>query len=396
MDTTIATIRLLPRMGRRAAAGHPWIYSNEIVMDGAAKSLRPGSLVTVVTDAGEALGVAMFNPHSLIAARFMSRNPAERIDRNFLAEKLQSALGLRQAFYSQPFHRLIHAEADGLPGQIIDRFGDTVVMQPNTAGMDLLTDDLAAALQELLSPKTIIVRGDSPTRRLEGLDDRHQTIGAAPEGPVGLVENNVSYLADVTAGQKTGWFYDHRDNRLFMARLADGLAVLDVYTHTGGFGLAAAKGGARQVTMVDRSQPACDLAAQAAELGGTADRCAIVQAEAFAELTVRRDQDQRFGVVICDPPAFVQAKKDLKSGAKGYRKLTRLAARLVDKDGWLAIASCSYHMTEELLLEQIRRGLYDADRVGKIVRRSGAGPDHPLHPSLPESAYLKFVCLRLD
>jgi 23S rRNA (cytosine1962-C5)-methyltransferase len=184
-----------------------------------------------------------------------------------------------------------------------------------------------------------------------------------------------------------------------MAGLADGLEVLDVYAHTGGFGLAAAKGGATSatsVTMVDRSEAACDLARQAAELGAHGEHCTVVQGEAFADLTVRRDRDERFAMVICDPPAFVHAKKELKSGAKGYRKLTRLAARLVDKDGWLAIASCSHHMTEELLLEQIRMGLRDAQRDAKIVRRSGAGPDHPLHPGLPESAYLKFVCLRLD
>ena len=383
-------------MGRRAAGGHPWIYSNEIVMDGAAKALAPGSLVTVMNDGGEAMGVAMFNPHSLIAARLMSRDASTTVDRSFLTDLLRPALGLREVLYSEPYYRLVHAEADGLPGLIIDRYGDVLVMQPNSAGMDRLTDELIDVLQDMLSPRAIIVRGDSPVRRLEGLDERHAIVGTAPDGPITLIENGVTYLADVTGGQKTGWFYDQRDNRFFMAHLADGLDVLDVYAHSGGFGLAAAMGDANSVTMVDRSDAVCDLARQAAELGGRAGRCTIVQGEAFADLTVRRDRDEHYGMVICDPPAFVHAKKELKSGTKGYRKLTRLAARLVDREGWLAIASCSYHVTEDLLLEQIRLGLRDAQRAGKIIRRSGAGPDHPLHPGLPESAYLKFVCLRLD
>jgi 23S rRNA (cytosine1962-C5)-methyltransferase len=396
LDTITPTIRLLPRMGRRAAGGLPWIYSNEIVMDGAAKALAPGSLVTIVNDGGEALGVAMFNPHSLISARLMSREPGVAIDRDFLADRLRAALSLREVFYSEPYYRLVHAEADGLPGLIVDRYGDIVVMQPNTAGMDRLTDELADILREMLSPRAVIVRGDSPIRRLERLEERHQIIGTAPDGPVKLIENGVAYLADVTGGQKTGWFYDQRNNRRFMAKLAGGLDVLDVYAHSGGFGLAAAESDANTVTMVDRSQAACELARQAAELGGLANRCTVVQGEAFADLTVRRDRDERFGMVICDPPAFVGSKKELKSGAKGYRKLTRLAARLVEKEGWLAISSCSHHVTDEMFLEQIRLGLRDAQRDGKVVRRSGAGPDHPLHPGLPESAYLKFVCLRLD
>jgi 23S rRNA (cytosine1962-C5)-methyltransferase len=383
-------------MGRRAAAGHPWIYSNEIVMDAEAKALQPGSVATVVNDGGEALGIALFNPHSLIAARLLSRDATVRVDRNFLAGRLCAALGLREAFHAEPFYRLVHAEADGLPGLIVDRYGDHLVLQPNSAGMDLLRDEIVAVLGDMLAPLSIIVRGDSPVRRLEGLDDRVETIGTAPEEPVALVENDVTYLADIAAGQKTGWFYDQRDNRAFMALLAGGLDVLDVYAHSGGFGLAAAKGEAASVTMVDRSGPALDLALQAAELGGFADNCATVTADAFADLAKRNDRGERFGMVICDPPAFVRAKREIKSGSKGYRKLTRLAARLVERDGWLAVASCSHHVSADMLLEQIRLGLNDAGREGKVVRRSGAGPDHPLHPGLPESAYLKFVCLRLD
>jgi 23S rRNA (cytosine1962-C5)-methyltransferase len=393
---TTPIIRLLPRMGRRAAGGHPWIYSNEIAMDADARALPPGGLVTVVSDAGEALGIAMFNPHSLIAARLLSLDAGAAVDADFLRARLKSALDLRDTFYSEPYYRLAHAEADGLPGLIVDRFGDILVVQPNTAGMDRLTGDVVGVLGEMLKPQAVIVRGDSPVRQLEGLDERHEIVGTMPDRPVRLIENGVAYLADVASGQKTGWFYDQRDNRAFMASLADGLDVLDVYCHTGGFGIAAACGDAASVMMVDRSGAACDLARSAAALNARAERCTVVESDAFADLAARSDRAERFGMVICDPPAFVRGKKDLKSVAKGYRKLVRLAARLVQTDGWLAIASCSHHMTEDLLMEQIKLGLKEAKRPGRVVRRSGAGPDHPLHPGLPETAYLKFVCLRLD
>lgn len=396
MNAAYPPITLKPRMGRRAQSGHPWVYSNEIVMDHDAKALAPGSLVRVMTDGGEALGIAMFNPHSLIAARFLSRDANATIDRAFLCERIQSALAMREALFAEPYYRLVHAEADGLPGLIVDRLGDICVMQPNSAGMDRLREDVVAALQDCLSPRAIVVRADSPVRQLEGLEERVEVIGDLPEGPLGVVENGCLYLADPVAGQKTGWFFDQRDNRRFMADLATGQSVLDIYAHTGGFGLAAAKAGARAVTMVDRAEAALDLARRAADDNDVATACGFAQGDAFGDLEARRDRGERFDILICDPPAFVRTKKDLKSGARGYRKLTRLAARLVDADGWLAIASCSHHVSGDLLLEQIKLGLRDSGREGRVVRRSGAGPDHPIHPALPESTYLKFFCLRLD
>ncbi len=396
LNAAYPPIKLLPRMGRRAQSGHPWVYSNEIAMDQDAKALAPGGLVRVLNDGGDVLGVAMFNPHSLIAARLLSRDANAKIDRAFLSGRIRSALAMREALFASAYYRLVHAEADGLPGLIVDRLGDVVVMQPNSAGMDRLNDDLVAALQDCLSPRAIIVRADSPVRHLEGLDEHVDVIGDHPKGPVGVVENGCSFLADPIAGQKTGWFFDQRDNRRFMAGLAKGQSVLDVYAHAGGFGITAAKSGARAVTMVDRAEAALDLAREAADENNVIGHCSFAQGDAFGELEARRDRGERFDIVICDPPAFVRTKKDLKSGARGYRKLTRLAARLVDMDGWLAIASCSHHVLEDLLLEQIRLGLRDSGRDGRVVRRSGAGPDHPIHPGLPESTYLKFFCLRLD
>ncbi len=396
LNAAYPPITLKPRMGRRAQNGHPWVYSNEIVMDQDAKALLPGSLVRVMTDGGEVLGVAMFNPHSLIAARFLSRDANATIDRAFLSDRLQSALAMREALFAEPCYRLVHAEADGLPGLIADRLGDVIVLQPNSAGIDRLADDVVSVVQERLSPRAIVVRADSPVRQLEGLEERVEVIGNLPAGPVRFTENGCHYLADPVGGQKTGWFFDQRDNRRFMADLARDQSVLDVYAHTGGFGLAAARAGARAVTMVDRAEAVLDMARRAADANDVATTCNFDQGDAFGELEARRDRGERFGIVICDPPAFVRTKKDLKSGTRGYRKLTRLAARLVGTDGWLAIASCSHHVSGDVLLEQIKLGLRDSGRDGRVVRRSGAGPDHPIHPALPESTYLKFFCLRLD
>lgn len=396
MNAAYPPIKLSPRMGRRAQSGHPWVYSNEIDMDQDAKALAPGSLVRIMTDGGEALGVAMFNPHSLIAARFLSRDANASIDRAFLSDRIVSALAMREALFDEPHYRLVHAEADGLPGLIVDRLGDVLVMQPNSAGMDRLSADIVSSLQDCLPARAIVVRADSPVRQREGLEERVDVIGDLGDRPIGIIENGCHYIADPVAGQKTGWFFDQRDNRRFMASLAAGQRVLDVYAHSGGFGLAAAKSGAHAVTLVDRADAALDLARSAAVENGVATSCSFAQGDAFGDLEARRDRNERFDIVICDPPAFVRTKKDLKSGTRGYRKLTRLAARLVETNGWLAIASCSHHVSEDLLLEQIRMGLRDCGRDGRVVRRSGAGPDHPIHPALPESTYLKFFCLRLD
>lgn len=396
MTESRPVVTLMPGAARRAEQGHPWVFSNEIRMDAATKALAPGSIVAVVTDNGAQLGVAMFNPHSLIAARFLARDPGAVIDRALLEQRLRSALALRERLYDAPNYRLVHAEADGLPGVAIDRYGPIAVAQVNTAGMERLADDLAAALIEGLGLRTVVLRGDSPIRKLEHLDDSVRVIGAPLPGTVTVEENGVRYRADLATGQKTGWFYDQRDNRAFMARLAKGARVLDVYCHGGGFGLACGAAGAEAVTLVDRSEPALKLALGAAEDNGLGERTRVNTAEAFEDLAKRRDRGESYDIVICDPPAFVKSKKDLGAGSKGYRKLAKLAARLVSPGGFLGIASCSHHVDPDTFLTQVRRGVEDVSRESSVLRRAGAGPDHPLHPQLPESAYLKFLALRLD
>ena len=391
---SLPVVRLQPGRHKRAAFGHPWVFSNEIAMDAAAKALPPGGLVRLETANGEGLGVAMFNPHPLISARILSRDPAAAIDAAFLAARLAAALALRERLYPGGFYRLIHAEADGLPGTIIDRYGDVVTIQANTAGMDRLTPDLLEAVDRVLAPATIVLRNDSAARQLEGLPQGTKIVKGTIDGAVPLTENGRHFFADLAEGQKTGWFYDQRDNRAAVARLAESRRVLDVYSYAGGFGVLAACAGASEVVAVDRSERALALAEQAARANDVAQRCRFVKAEAFAEL--ERLAEDRFDIVVADPPAFVKSKKELNQGARGYRKLARLAAGVVAPGGILFIASCSHHVDVPLFAEQIRRGLADMRRSGRILQTTGAAADHPVHPHLPESAYLKGQLLQLD
>lgn len=378
---------------RRVRAGHPWVFSNEILMDADAKAIPPGSLATLRAPSGEALGLVTFNPHSLIAARVLSTNPEATVDALFLGRRLAQATALRDRLVGVPYYRLIHAEADGLPGVIIDRFGDALVVQVNTAGMELLTPVLLEALEAELSPSTIVLKNDSPVRELEGLKRGTTVVKGDASQPIELVENDARFVADLSGGQKTGWFYDQRDNRRFMASLAKDATVLDVYSYSGGFGVLAAARGAKSVTCVDRSQPALDAAKAAATLNGVDKVVSFEKSEVFDAL---ERSGKTFDVVICDPPAFVKSRKDLKTGAQGYRKLVRLAAPLVTKGGFFFVASCSHLVDPPLFAEQVRRGLRDAGRTGRILLSSGAALDHPVHPGLPETAYLKAMTLQLD
>jgi 23S rRNA (cytosine1962-C5)-methyltransferase len=377
--------------------GHPWAFSNEILMEPATKAITPGSPVVLRAAGGDALGVATFNPHSLIAARVVCNDGEARLDRALIEDRLASALRLRTRLYGgAPFYRLVHAEADGLPGLIVDRYGGLLVVQTNTAGMDRLTDDIVAALETVVSPDAVLLKNDSPARRLEGLALETRVLKGEVGATVDLVENEARFVCDPAGGQKTGWFYDQRDNRAMVASLAQGARVLDAWAYAGGFGVLAAVSGAAHVVLLDRSQPALDLARQAALQNGVDARCEIRRGEAFDVLAQFAAAGERFDIVVCDPPAFVKSRKDLKPGAQGYRKMTRLAAPLVAPDGLLFVASCSHLVDPPLFAEQVRRGLHDAGRDARVLRATGAGMDHPVHPSLPETAYLKGLLLSLD
>ena len=363
-------------------------------MDAAAKDLAPGSLATVIDAGGERLGVGHFNPHSLIALRLLSPDPDAVVDQAFVAHRLRRCLALRDQLFGRPNYRLAHAEADGLPGLVIDRYGEVVVLQANTAGMERMLPVILDALDEVLAPATVVLKNDSPVRKLEGLDLYDRIARGDLAEPVELEENGARFLADLAGGQKTGWFFDQRDNRQAVAALAPGRSVADFYTYAGGFAILAARAGAAQVVAVDRSEASLALAERAAQLNGVAIE--TVRAEVFAEMERLAAARRQFGIVVADPPAFVKSRKDLAAGAKGYRKMTRLAAALVEPGGFLLVASCSHHLDAPAFAEEVRHGLSVAGRGGRILRSAGAAADHPVHPFLPESAYLKALLLQLD
>ena len=393
---TRPSVTLLPGRHKRAEGGHPWIYSNEVRMDVAAKALPPGTLVTVRRLDDNALGVAMFNPHSLVAARLLDRDAGRAIGRRFFARRLERALRLRDRLFGLPYYRLVHAEADGLPGLVVDRFAGVLVVQFNAAGIARFEPLVLEALDALLAPEAIVLRNDSPARALEGLMPESRVAKGTIGGPVVVRENGVEFLADPLAGQKTGWFFDQRDNRRFVAALARDARVLDLYCFNGAFSVQAACAGAAAVLGIDRSEPALKLAAEAAALNRVGETCSFRRGEAFGEAARLAAAGERFDIVVADPPAFAKSRKDVPAALRGYRKLTRLSASVTASGGILFLACCSHNVAEAEFAEAVRRGLGDAGRGARILRIAGADADHPIHPALPETAYLKAMTLALD
>jgi 23S rRNA (cytosine1962-C5)-methyltransferase len=394
-------LRLSPGQGRRLRAGAPWVFSNEIAMRPEYRRLPPGGLVRLEGDDGTRFGTFMFNPHSLIAARRLDRDSDTSIDADWLRARLAAAIALRARVCDGPYHRLVHAEADHLPGLVIDRYDDAAVLAANTAGMERLTPLIVEALRSLLPLRAIIARNDSAARKLEGLP-AEETLLHGTDATATVVEGGVRFPVDLLSGQKTGWFFDQRGNRDRVAALAASALpggrharVLDVFCHTGAFGLRCAAAGAASVTLIDASAPALDLAQHAAALNGLAGQVGTRRGDAFEAMTALAATGERFEIVVCDPPAFAPSRKDAEAGLRAYGRMTRLAAALVAPGGFLFVASCSHHAPLDAWAAQTAFGLHRARREGRILCTSGAGPDHPVHPHLPETAYLKAQLLQL-
>jgi 23S rRNA (cytosine1962-C5)-methyltransferase len=349
--------------------------------------------VDVKGDDGQDFGSGFFNPKSLIGLRLFARETGVAPDAAFFTARLTRALALRERFYDRPYYRLVHAEGDGLPGLVIDRFGDALVLQITIAGMETLLPVLVAALDKLLKPETIILRNDTPSRTLEGLE----TYVRAEKGAAGRIaveENGARYFADLGQGQKTGWYYDQRDNRAFVAGLAKGRTVLDAYSYTGGFGILAAKAGAKEVICLDSSEPALKLAEESAAANKVSVRA--FKADVFEEMARLAGQKEKFDIVLADPPPFVKSRKDLEPGAKAYRKLARLAADVAAPGGLLLLSSCSHNIPLERFMAECAAGIIKTGRRASLIHSAGAGADHPVHPMLPETAYLKALVYALD
>ncbi|WP_280550748.1 MULTISPECIES: class I SAM-dependent rRNA methyltransferase [unclassified Halomonas] len=390
------TLRLKKNADRRLKAGHLWLYSNEIDIQATPlKDIEAGAQVVVEAANGKAMGVAYVNPHSLICARMVSRDPAQGLDRSLLVHRLNQALALRQRLFDKPFYRLVHGEGDLLPGLIIDRFGDVLVVQVNTAGMQAVLPELLDALDKVLSLSAVVLRNDTSGRRQEGLEAGVEVVKGTLPDRVLLEENGVQFVAPVLDGQKTGWFYDHRVNRAWLNGLVAGKRVLDLFSYVGGWGVQAAANGASEVLCVDASGPALERVAENAALNGLHERVAVGEGDAFEVLAALKAEGEEFDVVILDPPAFIRKRKDIPNGERAYGKLNREAMRLLGRDGLLLSASCSMHLAPERLVEVVRGAVRHQDRQGQILFQGHQGPDHPVHPAIPETSYLKALGVRV-
>lgn len=390
-------IRLRPNVEPRAIRhGAPWVFDNEIVTDRRTKALAAGT-IALLEDADRApLGLVAVNMASKIMARMMERDVSVAIDRAWLVARLTRAFEMRARLHDAPYYRLVHAEADGLPGVVIDRFDDIAVIQPNAAWAEAMLDDLVSAVQEVTGVGTVLKNAGGRARGLEGLDDQSAVLaGAAPEGPLPVPMNGAVYMADLLGGQKTGLFYDQRPNHAFAARLARGARVLDVFSHVGGFSLAALAAGAEHALAVDGSEPALGLAAQGAARMGLAERFQTRRGDAFDVMEALAAEGAQFDVVICDPPAFAPSKQALEKGLRAYERVARLATPLVAPGGYLGLCSCSHAADLSKFRSACTRGIGRAGRSGPLIHTGFAGPDHPLHPNLAESGYLKALFYRL-
>ncbi len=392
----LPVVRLRPKANARAIRhGFPWVFADELVVDRRTRAIPPGAMAVLEDAERQPLGVVTVNPASKIVARMMDPRADAAIDRDWLAARLSRALALRERLFDAPFYRLVHAESDGLPGTIIDRFGDAAVIQPNAAWADRMIDDLAQALVDVTGVSTVVMNGSGRARGLEGLEDRTEVLRGGLSGPVEVPMNGAIYLADLTGGQKTGLFYDQRPNHAFAARLGRGGRILDVFSHVGGFGLAALAAGAEHATLVDGSAAALELATGGARAMGAADRVATRQGDAFQLMEALGAEGARFDLVVCDPPAFAPAKPALDAGLRAYERVARLAAPLVAPGGYLVLCSCSHAADLTAFRNASARGIGRGGRRMQLVHTGFAGPDHPILPQLAESGYLKSLFFRL-
>jgi 23S rRNA (cytosine1962-C5)-methyltransferase len=396
LSKTRPVVRLMPKAEARAIRfGFPWVYADELVMDRRTKALAPGTLAVLEDSGRRPMALVAVNPGSKIAARVIDSDPEAEIGRGWFAARLATALALRARLFPAPYYRLAHAEADGLPGVIIDRFGDLAVIQPNAAWAERLIEPLAEALAEVAGVATIVKNGTGRARGLEGLPEETLVLRGAVDGSVEVAMNGATYMADVIGGQKTGLFFDQRPNHAFAQGLASGARVLDVFAHVGGFSLAALAGGAEAALAVDSSAAALGLAEEGARRMGLAERFATRQGDAFATLEALAREGAQFDLVICDPPAFAPNKRALEAGLRAYERVARLAAPLVAPGGYLGLCSCSHAADLGAFRSASTRGIGRGGRRGQIIHTGFAGPDHPVLPQLAESAYLKALFYRL-
>jgi 23S rRNA (cytosine1962-C5)-methyltransferase len=393
-DTALPELRLKPREEKRLAAGHLWVFSNEVeIARTPLTGFQPGALCRVISSHDRFLGHAYVNPHALICARILGRDPAYPPGKSLIVHRLQVALALRERLYANPFYRLVYGESDGLPGLVLDRFGDVVVGQVGTAGMEALKSQVLEAVEQVIHPRTFVWKNDSGARELEGLPSYVETAFGPEVNELIVEENDVRFVVPVGSGQKTGWFYDQASNRRALLKHVAGRRVLDVFCYLGAWGLAAARAGASEVVCVDSSAPALATLQRSAELNGL--QVKTERGDAFDVLAELRAAGEKFDVVIVDPPAFIKRRKDIPKGQAAYRKLNQAAMQLLTRDGILVSCSCSHHLAQDELMLAIQQSARHLDRFAQVIEVGGHAPDHPIHPAIPETRYLKSLTCRV-
>jgi 23S rRNA (cytosine1962-C5)-methyltransferase len=393
---SIAPLRLKKGQDRRLRFGHVWIYSNEVDIKATPlRGLEPGLPVEILDHSGQWLGWGYANPHSLICARLVSRDREHPLSASLIVHRLKVALALRERLHERPYYRLLFGESDGLPGLVIDRYGDLLVIQITTAGMERMRDDILAAVEKVLKPAAVLFRNDGAVRELEGLERYvEDALGTVPDR-VELEEHGARFRVSPREGQKSGWFYDQADNRRTMARYLRGGRVLDICSYVGAWGIGAVAAGAEEAVCVDVSARAVSMVEENAGLNGMEQRVSAVQGDAFEVMKQMRSEKERFDLVVVDPPAFIKRRKDIKEGTLAYRRLNQAALQLLSKDGMLVSSSCSHHMSRDSLLQTLQQAGRHTDRSLQLLQEGQQAPDHPVHPAMPETAYLKSFYLRV-
>lgn len=394
MNNELPSLILKKGEDRRLRAGHLWIFSNEVdVKRSPLTAFEPGALARVEGSGGRPLGLAYVNPHSLISARLLTHGKSLPDFNALLRQRMRGALALRERLFDAPYYRLAFGESDLLPGLVVDRFGEVLVVQIATAGMEARRDAIVDVLRAEVSPQGIVIQNHLPIRELEGLPvGPAETIGTVPDR-LKVIENGLEFAVDLSSGQKTGWFFDQRDNRARLRRYVKDRRVLDVFSYAGGWGVTAAKAGAESVTCVDSSSGALEMARENAELNGVGIETR--EADAFQALADIREAGEKFDVVIIDPPAFIKRRKDFKAGLAGYQRLNQAALQVTAPNGILVSCSCSHHLGEQELLNIIQRSARHVDRYAQLLEWGHQAVDHPQHPAIPETRYLKAVTLRV-
>lgn len=385
---SLPELRLRRGEDRRLSAGHLWVFSNEVdIARTPLTGFSPGALCRVVSDRDKFIGYGYVNPHSLICARILGRDPDFLPGKSLLVHRLQVAQSLRRSLHERPFYRLVHGESDGLPGLVLDRFDDVIVGQIATAGMEVLRPAIEAAVRKVIAPRAMLWKNDSGARELEQLPSYVETaFGEMPE-QVTVEEGGLAFQVPLTGGQKTGWFFDQSANRLALRKYVGGARVLDVFSYLGAWGLGALRAGATEVTCVDSSASALEHLQETARLNGL--KPGVIRGDAFDVMESLHAQKRRFDVVIIDPPAFIKRRKDIPKGEAAYKRLNQLAMQLLEREGVLVSCSCSYHLQPDSLVAAIQRAARHVGRFVQIVEVGGQAPDHPIHPAIPETRYLK-------